>query len=236
MSPRLAGWITLASTRVRKGCDLSLDPIAVYGAILSTLIVVRGLLRSRSLLRCVVTTDWPDAVPDLAPDSGIDFRDMHLRIDITNESARPVTVSRAGLVVRFDDCPWRWYDRLRPHLARFYHGVSPVPASCRGLIALTIADRRSLKRLEEHDTWSASRTADEVSHDIAGAPRGRSRVAGAYAETSTGAVHFWGLRAIRDDWILDELYEWHGGGYFDVLRERPARPDDDEEEQETGPS
>lgn len=204
---------------------MELDPVAVYGALLSTALVVYGIARNRSSLRCVVTVDWPEAQPTQYKDWGIDHGRMFLRIDVTNTGARPVTVVRGGLVLRFDECPDRLADGLRARISGMSARVAPVAGDCLGLVHFTRADTREPKRLEEHDTWSASRVADEVSYEIASAPRGTAHVAGAFAQTSTGRTVYWTTRVIRAPLIVEQLHVWQGGGYFDMYGESPADPD-----------
>lgn len=198
---------------------VTVDPVALYAAVLASATALYGLLANRTRLRCFVSIEWPDAKPRPESDLGVDPGDAYIRIDITNEGRRPTTVIRGGFVTTFGPASG---DRFRALLTRISGRLAPVGRKAIGHLPLTPAGIRQDRRLDEHETWSSMQRAREVAYELGASGRGRQRIVGAYAELISGRVVYWTPTGAHGRGAVDALERWQGGYYDAFPAERPS--------------
>ncbi len=162
------------------------DPLALYGAALATLVFaiqVYRELRDRPRLSADVSFSWPEFAPNKYSDLGGDPGPMFVRVEITNAGRRPVTLRSAGLSMRMVESPVK--------------GVKPGRGMDRFRVPFTQRGTAENVSLAEGASWVLERNADDVAWDVSVQPTGRMVVTGVYAETSTGRTQFWTGRRIR---------------------------------------
>jgi len=169
------------------------DPLALYGALLATLVFaiqLRREIRDRPRLSAEVSASWPEFAPNKYSDVGGDPGPMYVRLEVTNVGRRTVTLRAAGLSMRMVESPVRSV-KVGRGMDRFR-----VPFMKRGV--------HENVRLAEGESWVLERKGDDVAWDVRVQQAGHMVINGAYAETSTGKTHFWSVKqAIREDMVID---------------------------------